>query len=279
MAKKTKPPEPIIEALAIHAPPEAVWAALTSPRAIGDIVMGHVEMEAKPTRPFHWPWSVWAASAPAKSAAAWRGLVLDVVPGSTLVLSGEGKTVTVTVKGERGATLITLIQASFPPGASREDHQYGWADFLFKLKTLLEHAPVEDAIFVRALVRAKPAEIIKTWLNAPAMSRIVPAKVKIAAKAGGAYEWKRKDGAVSGTFIEIEKNHRVTFTWMGEGLTRPGEVRLSAEPTPYGAMVALEMRAADTIRHLEHHRRMWAHLLERLRVYFYYGKKILVSGS
>ena len=41
-----------------------------------------------------------------------------------------------------------------------------------------------------------------------------------------------------------------------------------------GSMVALELRAADTLRHLEHHRRFWAHLLERVRAYFYYGKKI-----
>jgi uncharacterized protein YndB with AHSA1/START domain len=181
------------------------------------------------------------------------------------------------VKGERGSALVTLIQSSFPPGAAREDYQYGWADFLFKLKTLLEHAPVEDALFVRSLVRGKPAEIIRAWLSPAAMSRIVPAKVKIAAKPGGAYEWKGQDGSISGKFIEIAKNHRVVFTWMGEGLNRPGEVRFCAEPTPYGAMVALELRAADTIRHLEHHRRLWAHLLERLRVYFYYDKKIRVS--
>lgn len=272
--KKTRSPEPMIEALAISASPEAVWAALTSPRAIGDIVMGRVEMEAKPARPFHWPWSVWEASAPVKGRSSWRGLVLDVVPGSTLVLSGEGKTVTITVKGERGSALVTLIQASIPPGGAREDFQYGWADFLFKLKTLLERAPVEDAIFIRSLIRAKPAEIVKAWLSPAAMSRIVPGNVKIEAKTGGRYEWKRKDGVISGAFLEIVKDRRVSFTWMGEGLSRPGEVRLSAEPTPYGAMVALEMRAADSLRHLEHHRRVWAHLLERLRVYFYYGKKI-----
>lgn len=275
--KKPKSPEPIVEALAIAAPPDAVWAALTNPRTLGDIVMGHVEMDAKPARPFHWPWSVWAASAPVKGDAAWRGLVLDVVPGAVLVLSGEGVTVTFTVKGERGSSLVTLIQSSFPPGASREDFQYGWADFLFKLKTLLEHAPLEDAIFVRSLVRAKPAEIMKAWLSPAAMSKIVPGKVKIEAKSGGQYEWKRKDSVVSGTFLEIARNRNLSFTWQGEGLARPGEVRLSAESTPYGAMVALEMRAADTIRHLEHHRRFWAHLLERVRVYFYYGKKIRVS--
>ncbi len=123
MAKtKQKAVEPIIEALAIATPPEQVWAALTSPRALGDIVMGHVEMEAKPARPFHWPWSVWAASAPVAKEkpgdAAWRGLVLDVVPGSTLVLSGEGMTVTFTVKGERGSALITLIPAGSSPGSA-----------------------------------------------------------------------------------------------------------------------------------------------------------------
>jgi len=281
MAKKSKALEPIIESLAIAAPPEQVWAALTSPRALGDIVMGRVEMEAKPARPFHWPWSVWAASAPASAGkpgnAAWRGLVLDVVPGSTLVLSGEGMTVTITVKGERGASLVTLIQASFPPGGAREDYQYGWADFLFKLKTLLERAPVEDAIYIRTLVRAKPAEIVKLWLTAAAMSKIVPAKVTLEGKPGGAYAWKRKDGVISGKFLEIAREQGLSFTWQSDGLTRPGEVRLSAVPTPYGAMVALELRAADTLRHLEQHRRFWAHLLERVRVYFYYGKKIRVA--
>lgn len=277
MAKKAKLPDPIVEALAISASPEKVWAALTSPRALGDIVMGHVEMDPRPNKPFHWPWSVWAASAPVKGDPSWRGLVLDVVPGCALVLSGEGLTLTITVKGERGSALVTLIQSSFPPGAAREDFQYAWADFLFKLKTLLEHAPVEDAIYIRTLVRGKPGDIIKTWLSPAAMSKILPGKVKIEAKGGGDYSWQRKEGAITGKFIEIAKDQSVSFTWQGEGLSRPGEVRLSAMPTPYGSMVALELRAADTIRHLEHHRRFWAHLLERLRVYFYYGKKIRVS--
>lgn len=274
MARKSKTPDPVIEALAISAPVETVWAALTSPRVLGDIVMGRVEMDAKPSRPFHWSWSVWAASAPKKGEAAWRGLVLDAVPGAALVLGGEGMTVTITVKGERGATLVTLIQSSFPAGSEREDFQYAWADFLFKLKTILEQAPLADAIFLRTLVRAKPAEIVKAWLSPAAISRIVPAKASLEGKPGGSFTWKRKDGDISGKFLEIARDQGVSFTWMGEGLTKPGEVRLSAVPTPYGSMVALELRAADTLRHLEHHRRFWAHLLERLRVYFYYGKKI-----
>jgi len=281
MAQKAKAVDPIIESLAIAAPPEQVWAALTSPRALGNIVMGHVQMEAKPVRPFHWSWSVWAASVPAGQGqvreAAWRGQVLDVVPGSTLVLAGGGTAITITVKGERGASLVTLIQSGFPPGGSRDNSQYGWADFLFKLKTLLEHAPFEDAIYIRTLVRAKPADIVKMWLSPVAMGKIVRGKVKLEARSGGPYEWKRKEGTISGKFLEISKDHSVSFSWQGEGLARPGEVRLSAVPTPYGAMVALELRAADTLRHLEHHRRFWAHLLERVRVYFYYGKKIRVA--
>jgi len=49
-------------------------------------------------------------------------------------------------------------------------------------------------------------------------------------------------------------------------------VRLSAEKTPYGGLVALEhLGARPAQRPLE---RRWAHLLERLRVYFHYGRKI-----
>jgi uncharacterized protein YndB with AHSA1/START domain len=277
MAKNTKTPDPIVEALAMNAPAAAVWAALTSPQALGDIVMGRVEMDPRPQRPFHWPWSVWASAAPARSGAEWRGLVLDAVPGSTLVLSGQGMTVTFTVKGEGAAALVTLIQPSFPAGSAREDYQYGWADFLFKLKTLLERPPQDDAIFVRTLIRARPAEILKAWLTPAAMNKLLPGKTKITAKKNGGYEWKRPAGRESGVFLEIVRDQRLAFTWEAPGLPRPAEVRLSAVPTPYGAMVSLELRAAGSLRHLEEHRRRWAHLLERLRAYFFYGKKIRAS--
>ena len=266
---KKAPPQPVVEALAIAVPPEHAWAALTSSRVLGDIVMGHVEMDSRPGRPFAWHWGVWEKCAPRKSTHAWRGTILDAVPGSTLVLSGGGETSVLTVKGEGQASLVTVVHVS--AGRAREDFQYGWADFLLKLKTLLERQPGSRTIYLRTLVRAKPAEVLRAWVSATAMSRILPAKVKIQAKPGGRFEWAGKGGEKdSGRFLEIAKGHRVSFTW--EGTNPPSEVRLFADLTPYGALVALEHFGVTPGRSpLE---RRWAHLLERLRAYFYYSKKI-----
>lgn len=265
--------------------PARAWDALTSPRFLGDIMMGHVQLDPLPGRPFHWKWGVWADAAPGKGSYEWRGTVLDVVPGAMLILSGGATTAVLTVKGEGNLSLITVV--NIPSAAApREDYQYGWADFLLRVKTLLEPHPSGDALYLRTLMRATPAEVIGAWLNPAVMSKLLPGKVTLRAKAGGRFDWQWKhqkgapfasrtvlrDARNSGAFLEITKGHRVAFSW--EGGQRPSEVRLSAERTPYGTFVSLEhlrLPPGASRRAIE---RMWAHLLERLRVYFYFGKKI-----
>ncbi len=280
--------EPIVESLAVAVSPARAWEALTSPGFLGDIMMGHVELDPRPGRPFVWKWGVWAAAAPGKQSYEWRGTVLDVVPGAMLILSGGSTTAVLTVKGEGASSLITVVHVHSSP-APREDYQYGWADFLLRVKTLLEPHPSGDALYLRTLMRATPAEVLRAWLSPAVMHKILPGKVTLKAKAGGRFEWlwKHQKGASfasrsglrdarnSGAFLEITKGHRVAFTW--EGGPRPSEVRLSAERTPYGAFVSLEhlrLPPGSSRRAIE---RMWAHLLERLRVYFYFGKKIRAS--
>ena len=281
MAKK-KLPEPVVESLAVAVPPERAWEALTSARVMGDIVMGHVEMDTRPGHSFVWDWGVWAKCAPGRADYAWRGTILDSVPGSTLVLSGGPMTAVFTVKGARDSSLITVVQPSIPPRTKIEDFQHGWADFLLKLKTLLERPAHAENTYWRALVRAKPAEILRAWLSPTAVSKILPGKAKIQAKPGGRFEWRWKhpEGAVdSGTLLEIVKGHRVSATW--ESTKPPSEVRFAAEQTPYGALVSLEHMGVhhDLLAGPERgsYGRMWSHLLERLRVYFFYGKKIRAS--
>ncbi len=277
MAKKTKATEPIVESLAIAVSPARAWEAITSPRTLGDVIMGHVEIDPRPGKPFVWQWNVWAKAAPRKDEQAytWRGQMLDVVPGSTLVLGGAGQsTAVLTVKGDGDASLVTIVQSEVPRGYDFEAYRRGWADFLLKLKTLLERPPFNEQVFLRTLVKATPAQITSAWLSASAMSKLLPGKAKITAKPGGAYEWQRNDRkgmTESGRFLEIAKGRRVSFTW-GAG-NRPREVRLSAEKTPYGALVSLEQLGTSSGFH-ESDRRMWAHLLERMQVYFYYNKKI-----
>jgi len=277
MPKKKKAAEPIVESLAIGVPPERAWEALTSPRILGDVVMGHVEIEPKPGKPFVWQWSVWVKAAPRadEEAYTWRGQVLDAVPGSTLVLGGAGQsTATLTVKGDGEAALVTVVQGGVPTGYDFEAYRRGWADFLLKLKTLLERPPYMNEVFLRTLMKATPAQVMSAWLSAAAMSKILPGKVKIRAKPGGQYEWLRKDRKGSketGRFLEIAKVHRIAFTW--GAANKPREVRVTAEKTPYGALVSLEQIGTSSGFH-EADRRMWAHLLERMQVYFQYDRRI-----
>ncbi|MBI3663549.1 MAG: SRPBCC domain-containing protein [Acidobacteria bacterium] len=274
---KRQPSAPIVESLAVAVPPARAWDALISPRFLGDIMMGHVELDPRPGKPFVWKWGVWADAAPGKGRFEWRGTVLDVVPGSMLILSGGSSTAVLTVKGEGASCLITVVHLNTSPAPS-EDYQYGWADFLLRMKTLLEPHPSGDALYLRTLLRATPAEVIRAWLSPAVMARLLPGKVTLKAKVGGRFEWQwkhQKGARNTGAFLEIARGHRVSFTW--EGGPRPSEVRLSAERTPYGAFVSLEhvhLPPGASRRAVE---RMWAHLLERLRVYFYFGKKIRVT--
>lgn len=282
MKKKKTAHEPIVESLAVGVPVELAWEALTTPRHLSALTLGRVEMDPRPGKPFAWHWDVWAEAAPGKrdpKAFVWRGQVLDAVPGSTLVLGGRGKSLAVlTVKGQGTASLVTVVQSDVAPGFDIEEYRYGWADFLLRLKTRLEGPPAMDSIYLRTLLRAKPAEALRAWLSAKAMSQILPGKTKINGKAGGRFEWNWKEPQGmknSGVFLEIDAKRRLSFTWespSGKGMG--GEVVLSAEETPYGALVSLEHRGGARGAAQQDLFRIWPRLLERMRAYFFFGKKI-----
>jgi hypothetical protein len=178
MAKKRPVHEPIVESLAIAVPPDLAWDALTSPRHLGAVILGHVELEPVPGKPFVWTWDILAAAAPGKphpNAYVWRGKILDAVPGSTLVLGGKGESFSVlTVKGQGGASLVTVTQGVVPPPLKFEEYRYAWADFLLRLKTRLEGPPAMDSLYFRTLIRAKPADVVRALLSSRVMSQILP---------------------------------------------------------------------------------------------------------
>ena len=100
----------VVQSLAVLAPAERVWAALTSPRELGLLLLGRVEMGSTPGAPFSWRWGVWEKLAPGRSSDfRWDGTVLDVVPGSTLVL-GPAPVVCFTVQGRGDSALVTVTQ-------------------------------------------------------------------------------------------------------------------------------------------------------------------------
>lgn len=274
MARKKA--EAVVESLAVLRPPERVWTALTSPRDLGLLLLGRVEMGAEPGAAFFWQWGVWEKIAPKARPGSytWKGTLLDVVPGSTLVL-GPDPVITLTVKGQRDATLVTVAQG-VQPGQKREDWEHGWADFLLRLKTHLETENQEREVLARVLVRATPQQIYRAWLSPGALAKLLPGKGKVTPKVGGRFTWqhRRAKHAHTGVFLELQKNRRLAFTW--ETTAPASEVAIEAQPAPYGTLVAV--RHTGLLRmnrgQLFSQRMFWMRLLERLRCYFYFKGKI-----
>ncbi|MGH9776969.1 MAG: SRPBCC family protein, partial [Candidatus Acidiferrales bacterium] len=251
-----------------------VWEALTSPRELGLLLLGRAEMRAEPGAPFRWQWGVWEKVAPGRGRYTWQGTVLDVVPGSTLVLGPE-TVVCFTVQGRADSTLLTITQAVVP-GQKRDDFEYGWADFLLRLKTHLETERLEREVMARGLVRATPQQVYRAWLSPGTLAKIIPGKAKVKAKTGGRFTWQHKRGKHqhTGVFLELQKNRRLEFTW--ESTTPPSAVSIEAQPTPYGALVAAHHTGLVGMNRgqLFGQRMYWWRLLERLRCYFYFKGKI-----
>ncbi len=264
----------VVESLAVLAPPERVWATLTSPRELGLLLLGRVEMGSIPGAFFRWQWGVWEKVAPGRSPRLrWEGTVLDVVPGSTLVL-GPAPVVCFTVQGRADSTLVTVTQGV--SSHEREEFEYGWADFLLRLKTHLETENREREVMARALLRATPQQAYRAWLSPAALARIIPGKAKVSAKPGGRFAWQHQRGKHqhSGVFLELRKNRALSFTW--ESTRPPSEVRVEAQPTPYGTLVAVHHTGLVGLNRgqLFAQRVFWMRLLERMRCYFYFKGKI-----
>ena len=272
MGKPRTKREPVVaESLAIEAPVARVWAALTSRHDLAQIVFGKVEMAATPGAAFSWQWGVWGFT--------WQGRVLDSVPGSTLVL-GPKPVVTLTVKGEGADTLVTVTQfvpeGSGPGRKKLADYEYGWADFLLKLKTLLETESARNEVLVRHLMRATPAQVYRAWLSPRTLAKLIPGKAKVAARVGKRFAWQHKlsKHVHQGTFLELERNRTIAFTW--EATQPASEVRIGMNAAPYGTLVAVRHTALLGLNpgQLYAQRTYWNRLLERLRYILYFKGRI-----
>ncbi|MFQ5724591.1 MAG: SRPBCC family protein, partial [Terriglobia bacterium] len=256
----------------------------------GQLLLGRVEMGAQPGARLVWQWGVWEKLAPGRRRYTWEGAVLEVVPGSTLVLgpapklrggAGAPPVVTLTVKGQRGAALVTVVQgAPARPGEKLEDYEHGWADFLLKLKTQLETENLEGEVLCRALVHATPAQVYRAWLSPAALAKLLPGKAKVQAKVGGRFSWRHKVGKHehTGAFLELKKNRRIHFTW--ETTDPASEVALEAQPAPYGTLVSVHHTGllGRNRGQLFGQRMFWQRLLERLRCYLSFKGKVKAAA-
>jgi len=271
-----KPAAPIVEQLAISAPVARVWAALTSSRDLGLITLGHVKMGSAPGSAFRWRWGEYEKLAPGRKAGlfVWEGKVLDSVPGSVLVL-GPRPLAVLTVKGEAGSALVTVVQPA-AEGIDSEDYEEGWADFLLKLKTFLETLHWDRETLARALVGATPRKALATFLDENAMKRLLPGKVKIPAKAGKAFQWhaQGEQKPFTGTLFELQRDRRMVFQW--EATTPASAVAIEAQPTPFGTLVSIHHTGLWRLGRSQifRQRMFWVRLLERVRCYHHFGGRI-----
>jgi uncharacterized protein YndB with AHSA1/START domain len=189
---------------------------------------------------------------------------------------GPEPLVVFTVKGQGEATLVTVVPGAPRPPEKVVDYEYGWADFLLRLKTNLEMERTQREVLARALVRAKPEQIYRGLLSAKALAKMLPGKAKVQAKVGGRFSWqhKRSVHAYTGTLLELRKGRRLGFAW--EATNPASEVAIEAQPMPYGTLVSVHHTGLPRLNpgQLFSQRMYWWRLLERLRCYFYFKGKI-----
>jgi uncharacterized protein YndB with AHSA1/START domain len=131
--------DPIVKDIYIEAPPEIVFEFLTDPVKMLRWMGIRADLQPRPG-------GIYFLDPNGRDVI--RGSYLEVVPHSKLVFtwgyeeSGhsvpEGSTVVeITLAREGKGTRLRLSHRELPPGA-RDKHEFGWAHYLSRLKTISE---------------------------------------------------------------------------------------------------------------------------------------------
>jgi uncharacterized protein YndB with AHSA1/START domain len=122
--------------LSLHAkaPVEGVWAALTEAEQLNRWIAEDATIDLEPGGEFDFGWpNEWGRPLKVLDLAAPNRLELSWADGP-----GETSVVTWELEGSDGGTRITLVHNGFAEAVSQDEYYMGWADFVVRLKYMVE---------------------------------------------------------------------------------------------------------------------------------------------
>ena len=128
------------------------------------------------------------------------------------------------------------------------------------------------AVYERTIaIDASPATVWEFFVDPQKVMRWMGIDAELDAQPGGTYRVSVISGNTAlGEFVELDKPHRVVFTWGWDGNENlpPGSTTIEAELTPEGRGTSLRFVHRDfpTPEQVASHRQGWDHYLARLQV-------------
>ena len=133
-------------------------------------------------------------------------------------------------------------------------------------------ATTEVAAYEKTLtIEASPETVWEFFVDPQKLMRWKGIDAQLDARLGGAYRCEVIPGHVAlGEFVEVDKPHRVVWTWGWEGQDNhgvpPGSSTIEVELTPEGDGTRLRFAHRDlpNAEAVESHKKGWDHYLARL---------------
>lgn len=131
-------------------------------------------------------------------------------------------------------------------------------------------AETVDAVEVETRIAASPETVFDFFIDPDRMIQWMGRSAELDPRPGGGFRCEINDEAIaSGSYVELDRPHRVVFTWGWNGedsVTPPGsstvEVLLAADGD--GTHLRLIHRDLPSAESAEKHGHGWRHYLDRL---------------
>ena len=132
-------------------------------------------------------------------------------------------------------------------------------------------AATDTSVYERTIgIDASPETVWEFFVDPQKLMRWMGIDAELDPQAGGIYRCNVIPGHTArGEFVEVDKPHRVVFTWGWDGNEEvpPGSSTIEAELTPEGDRTSLRFVHRDlTAEQAASHAKGWDHYLERLKI-------------
>lgn len=132
-------------------------------------------------------------------------------------------------------------------------------------------AGTPDRIVLERRVAAPIGTVFRFLTEGELWARWQGASAELEPRPGGRFRMTMRTGQIAeGTFLEVEPERRIVFTWgwKGHDLVPPGSstVEIDLVPDGDGTLLRLTHRGLPTVEELDLHAAGWRHYLARLGV-------------